>query len=159
MIKTIFLYKVSNWVSSRRAICKITCTWKDILKTTSGSKVILKRLLNAAYEVVVLLPKSTSSPEQFFFCHTWIDELFSWNGWPMNAFMSYFHPEPFSEILTIANLRHVPNKVWTCGESGSDFFKLRCAVVITTLSRRQLMILLLGLMWPGFSVELWKLWE
>ena len=33
------------------------------------------------------------------------------------AFMPYFQPEPLSEILTIANLRHTANRVWTCAES------------------------------------------
>ena len=32
-------------------------------------------------------------------------------------FTPYFQSRPLSEILTIANLRHAANRVWTCAES------------------------------------------
>ena len=32
------------------------------------------------------------------------------------AFTPYSQPEPLSEILTIANLRHAASRVWTCAE-------------------------------------------
>ena len=44
------------------------------------------------------------------------------------AFTPYFQPGPLSEILTIANLRHAANRVWTCAESESRlcWMKLCC---------------------------------
>ena len=45
------------------------------------------------------------------------DELFSWYGWSTKGVLSYFQPAPLSEILTIASLRHVASRIWTCLES------------------------------------------
>ena len=39
------------------------------------------------------------------------------------VFTPYFQSEPLSEILTILNLRHAANRVWTCAESE---FRLCC---------------------------------
>ena len=45
-----------------------------------------------------------------------IDEFFLWYGWPTKGIQPYFQPGPLSEIFTIANLRHVVSRVWTCAE-------------------------------------------
>ena len=44
------------------------------------------------------------------------DELFLWYGWPTKDVQPYFHRGLLSEILTIANLRHVASRIWTCAE-------------------------------------------
>ena len=51
------------------------------------------------------------------------DELFLWYGSPTKGIQPYFQPEPLSEILTIANLRHVASRVCTCAEPE---FRLSC---------------------------------
>ena len=44
------------------------------------------------------------------------DELFLWYGWPTKDVKPYLQPEPLSEILTIANLRHAASRIWTSAE-------------------------------------------
>ena len=39
------------------------------------------------------------------------DELLLWYGRPTTGLYSYFQPAPFSEILTIANLRHAESRI------------------------------------------------
>ena len=36
-----------------------------------------------------------------------------WYGWTMKGIHLYFHPGPLLEILTLANLRHAANRIWT----------------------------------------------
>ena len=40
------------------------------------------------------------------------DELFLRNGWATKDVYPYFQPGTLSEILTISNLRHAPNRIW-----------------------------------------------
>ena len=43
-------------------------------------------------------------------------ELLLWYGWLIKGVQHYFQLGPFSEILTIVNLRHAANRVWTWAE-------------------------------------------
>ena len=67
--------------------------------------------------------------------------------------LALFQPEPLSEILTIANLRHAANKTWTCAEPE---FRLCRAVVITTTPRRHFISADVFLL-ISIRVELWFL--
>ena len=64
------------------------------------------------------------------------DELFLWYGWLTKGFYPYFQPGPLSEILTIANIRHVASRIEPVQNLGSDFVVWSCAVVITTTPQR-----------------------
>lgn len=51
----------------------------------------------------------------------WIE--LSWNGWTAKDIKFYFQLGPFSEILTIINLRHAASSIWTSAE---PVFRLLC---------------------------------
>ena len=44
------------------------------------------------------------------------DELFLHIDWPVKGVEPYFQLGPFSEILTIANLRHAASRIRICAE-------------------------------------------
>ena len=44
------------------------------------------------------------------------DELILWNGWPTKSFKPYFQLVLLSKVLTIASLRYVVSRIWTCAE-------------------------------------------
>ena len=43
-------------------------------------------------------------------------ELFLWYGWLTKSVWLYFQSGPLLDILTIANLWHAANRIWTCTE-------------------------------------------
>ena len=61
------------------------------------------------------------------------DELFLSHGWQMKSIYLYFWSEPFSEILSIANLWHTAKNTKSLS---SGLVEWSCAEVITTTPLR-----------------------
>ena len=63
------------------------------------------------------------------------EELFFWHGWLKKRLETYFQPERLSQVLTVVNLWHTANKIWTYAESEFRLFwiKLHCTDLLLSM--------------------------
>ena len=85
-------------------LCFHKFTWNQEIFSSKHNYCILEMMLHQNMHI-------------FFYKDDDDEELLLQNDWPTKGVKSYFQPGPLSEILTIVNLWHAVNKIWTCTEA------------------------------------------